>query len=61
MASSFTADVGRIARTVPRAALSLPRALTGGLNRRRALIAPFQTVTARHRVPFGGIEAYRRW
>jgi len=35
MASTFTADVGRIARTVPRAALSIPR----GLNRKRLLIA----------------------
>jgi cell division septal protein FtsQ len=39
MASQFTADVGRIARTVPRAALSLPRTLTGGLGRRRVVIA----------------------
>jgi cell division protein FtsQ len=39
MASPFTADVGRIARTVPRAALSLPRALGGGLNRKRVILA----------------------
>jgi len=39
MASSFTADVGKLARTVPRAALLAPRALTGRLNRRRLLIA----------------------
>jgi cell division protein FtsQ len=39
MASQFTADVGRIARTFPRAALSVPRAVSRPFTRRRVVIA----------------------